>query len=194
MQRKFIVAAVVAFVALAGGVGAFATGLGPAPGGDSSEDIESFPTEGGGAETDGGDSESGSGGSDGGDGTDGGSSGSGGSGPAFSFLVEAVEKCGQTCRDVTVTLTNEQNRTAEGVTVYTRIYAGNSTAEEDRVWQGKQEVGTMGPESSFTDTERVQLSYREAYDVKQADGWITILTTVESADTTLTFRERRDVA
>lgn len=191
MEQKFIVVAVIALVALAVGAGTLVTGLGPVPGGNSGEDIENFPTEGNGSGSDGAD---GTDGSDGGDSTDGGSGGSDDSGPAFSFLVERIEQCGQTCRDVTVTLTNEQNRTAANVTVYTRIYAGNSTAEGDRVWQGKQEVGTMEPESSFTGTERVQLSYREGYAIKQQDGWITIVTTVQSADTTLTFRERRDVA
>jgi hypothetical protein len=193
--QKFVVVAVVVLVALAGGVGALVIGLGPAPGGESGESVESFPAAGtdSGSGTDGGGSGSGDAG-----GTDGsetnGSDGSSDSVPAFSLLVERIEQCGQTCRDVTVSLTNEQNRTAENVTVYTRIYAGNSTAEEDRVWAGKQAVGAMEPGATFTGTERVQLSYREGYAVEQADGWITVLTTVQSDDTTLTFRERRDVA
>jgi hypothetical protein len=216
MQRKFIVVAAVVLVALAGAVGAVLTGWGPA-GGNNSEDIGDFPTQnetdGGGSDgSDGTDGGSGTDGSDGSDGTDGGGSGtgdggggsdggdgSGGSdgsadpGPPFSFDVKNIEKCGDTCRDVTVTLNNNQDEEASDVTVYTRIFAGNGTAEGDRVWQGKQEVGTMGPESSFTGTKRVQLSYREGYAIQQADGWITIQTTVQTADTTVTFTERRDV-
>lgn len=43
-----------------------------------------------------------------------------------------VEECGQTCRDVTSTLSNNQDETATGVTVYTRVFAGeDNTAQED---------------------------------------------------------------
>lgn len=131
-------------------------------------------------------------GSSGGDG--GSDAGSASDTPPFTFAIQQIEKCGQTCRDVTVTLTNQQNTTAEDVTVYTRIYAGNSTAKEDLVWSGQKDVGTMAPGESVTETQRVKLSYMEAYSVKQADGWITVVTTIESADTTITFKSRRDVA
>lgn len=131
-------------------------------------------------------------------GSDGDSSGSGGDGsaadgPPFTFGIDRITKCGQTCRDVTVTLTNQQNTTATDVTVTTRIYAGNSTAKDDLVWSGQQDVGSMAAGESVTRTQRVKLSYMEAYAVKQADGWITVVTTIQSEDSTITFKSRRDV-
>lgn len=40
----------------------------------------------------------------------------------------------------------------------------------------------------------VDLSFRNALKVDQNDGWITIRTAVDSADTTVAFRESRRVA
>ncbi|MFB6126678.1 MAG: hypothetical protein ABEJ79_05195 [Halolamina sp.] len=115
------------------------------------------------------------------------------SAPPFSFQVVTIEECGNTCRDVTVELNNNQDREATGVEVYTRIYAGNSTDADDKVWEGTESVGTLGAGGSTTSTRRVELSYSDALEVRNNDGWITILTTVESDDTTVTFKERRDV-
>lgn len=114
--------------------------------------------------------------------------------PPFSFTIDRIEECGRTCRDVTVTLYNNQNDTARNVTVYTRIYAGNSTAEGDRVWKGQEDVGTMAANSSATRTQRVDLTTSEAFKVQQNDGWITIVTTIRSDEATITFKNRRDVA
>lgn len=115
-------------------------------------------------------------------------------GVPFTFSIQNIEKCGQTCRDVTVTLTNSQDQQADDVTVYTRIYAGNSTAGKDLVWQEQKEIGSMAAGESVTRTQRVKLSFQDAYAVKQADGWITVVTTIESADTAITFKSNRDVA
>jgi hypothetical protein len=52
----------------------------------------------------------------------------------------------------------------------------------------------MDPGTSHTTTERVELSLRDARKVDQNDGWITILTTVESDDTTVTFQNSEQVA
>lgn len=179
-------------------VAALVTGAVPVLGGTGNgDDIDSFPTEtptGGSGGTDG----SGGTGGDGGGGTaagsDGGSSGSSDSAPPFTFTIDSIENCGTTCRDVTVTLTNEQSHAASDVTVYTRIYAGNTTSEDAIVWQGKEPVGSMAAGASVERTQRVSLSYGEAYEVKQHDGWITVVTTVQSANETVTFESRRDVA
>lgn len=114
--------------------------------------------------------------------------------PPFSFEIVQIESCGSTCRNVTATLYNNQDQKATGVQVYTRIYAGNNTQDDNLVWQGTEQVGTMQAGGTYTSTQQVDLSYGEAYSVKQHDGWITILTTVESDDTTITFKNRRDVA
>jgi hypothetical protein len=121
--------------------------------------------------------------------------GTSGDGEPFTFSVDEVEECGQTCRDVTATLHNEQSESASNVTTYIRIYAGeNTTAADDVVWEGTVDVGTLDANASETTTERVDLSFRDALAVDQNDGWITVQTTVESEDATVTFRESRRVA
>lgn len=113
--------------------------------------------------------------------------------PPFEMEIESVESCGQTCRDVTATLVNNQNRRATGVTVYTQIYAGEDT-EGDVMWEGTQEVGSLGPGAEETDTKRVELGYMDAMAVQRNDGRITIQLTVETDRRTITFLEHRDVS
>jgi hypothetical protein len=114
--------------------------------------------------------------------------------PPFTFEIDSIEQCGQTCRDVTATLHNNQNRTASNVTVYSRIYAGNSTNQSDRIWTGQEQIGTLEAGGSDTRTQRVELSASEGFAVQQNDGWVTIRTTVQSDRTTISFVNRRNVA
>jgi hypothetical protein len=172
---------VIQVVFLAVGLGAaLYYGVGPAPGGTGSgEELTDFPM-----------ATPSDGGSD-----NGASEGTGTETPPLSFTIDDIEECGQTCRDVTTTLHNNQNETATGVTVYTRIFAGeDNTAEEDVVWEGKKEVGTVGAGGSRTATERVELSLQEAREIDQQDGWITIVTTVETDEQTVTFQDSEQVA
>jgi hypothetical protein len=180
MNGKLLAVGGVAVLLLAGVGGAFVAGVGPFQTERSGEDISEFPTETPDSDTSSTDDSSDS---------DGGAA----STPPFAFTVDAIEGCGQTCRDVTSTLTNQQNSTAEDVTVYTRIYAGNST-DGDVVWEGTEDVGTLEAGGSYTTTRRVDLSYGDAFAIEQADGWITVQTTVETADRTVTFTEQRKVA
>jgi len=113
--------------------------------------------------------------------------------PEFAFTVDRTEKCGQTCRDVTSTLENTGTETATGITVYTRIYAGQGTSG-DVIWQGTEDVGSLDPEATYTATNRVELSLSEAAKVQNSDGWITVQTTVESDQRTVTFADQRQVA
>ncbi|ELZ83173.1 hypothetical protein C453_14246 [Haloferax elongans ATCC BAA-1513] len=191
MKRSTLV--VLAVLALVGGgvATAFVTGVGPFASDDDELDGE-FPTQTA-TPSSGGDS---SGGGDGGDSSGGDSDESSSdetSTPPFTFVIEDIEECGQTCRDVTSSVTNQQDDAATGVTVYSRIYVGNSTAEDDVVWQGKEEIGGLESGESYTATRRVELSFTEAFAVQQADGWITIQTTIQSDEQTLTYTERRDV-
>jgi len=190
MNGRLVAGGVLLLVFVAG-VAAFAAGLGPAPGGDSGGgELTDVPTGtgtiygGSGTATD-------DGGSDGG-GSDG-STATAESGPPFVFEVTEIDECGRTCRDVTVTLFNEQEDTATGVTIYTRIFAGNSTDESDKVWEGKEDVGRLEGGGSVTATKRVELSLMEANQVRENDGWVTVLTTVRSDETTITFRSREQV-
>jgi hypothetical protein len=111
--------------------------------------------------------------------------------PKFAFLIDRIEECGDTCRDVTSTLENG-GAAASDVTVYTRIYAGNGT-DGDVVWQGTEPVGDLGGGESYTATKRVDLSFRGALAIRGENGWITVQTTVESDERTVTFTQRRNV-
>lgn len=175
MNPKLVIGGVFVAIVLVAAVGAY-TGAGPAPSGDSGDsDVGEFPTE---EPAD-----------DGGSGT----TGSTDTAP-FTFTVDETTECGTACRDVTATLNNAQNGTATGVTTYIRIYAGESNTDaDDVVWEGTVEVGTLESGASYTTTERVKLSLRDGLKVDRNDGWITIQTTVESDDATVTFRRTRRV-
>lgn len=175
MVKKTLVLVVVLLVA-ALAVTAVAIGDAPSMGQDDEQASDSFPTETTSQET-GGDGES--------------TSVSETSQP-FTLSIDDVEECGETCRDVTMTLRNQQSTTATDVTVYTRIFAGNGT-DGDVVWSGEESLGTLEASESVTATKRVELSLTDAYAVKQADGWITIQTTIQSETETMTVTERRDV-
>lgn len=110
----------------------------------------------------------------------------------FDLAIQSVEACGTLCRNVTSTVTNEQSVTAENVTVRTRLYAGNDTDGEVR-WRGVEQVGTLEPGATRTVTRRVSLSLDAALAIRDAGGWVTIRTTVESDDATVTVIDRRDV-
>lgn len=183
MSGKLLAIGGVLALLLASVAGAFVTGIGPAPGGESGDDIESFPTE----------TPAASDASSSSDESAATETASSTSTPPFGFTIDDIEQCGRTCRDVTSTLTNQQETTAEDVTVYTRIYVGNGT-DGDVVWEGTESVGTLEPSEPYTATRRVELSYSDALAVEQNDGWVTVQTTVQTADRTLTFTERRQVA
>lgn len=193
-MRTHAFAAVAVVVALGIGGVAFATGFGPAPGGAEAggDDIDDFPT----ATDDGGDAD---GSRDGSDGTsessdDGGDSGSatGSDDPPLAFEVASIETCGSTCRDVTLALHNERDDPATDVEVYARIFPGNDT-DGDPAWQGTESVGTLDAGAEYTATRRVELSYAEGLAVRDAGGWVTIQTTIETADRTVTYTTRRNV-
>jgi hypothetical protein len=176
-ERTLLGGVLVLAVLAAAGFAVFA-GVGPAPGGDA----------GGGADATGGEAPAT-------ESTTGGGGGGSADSEPFSFGVDEVEACGRTCRDVTATLYNERAEPASDVTVHIRIYAGeDATDPDDVVWEETIDVGTLDANASATTTERIDLSLRGALAVERRDGWITIRTTVESAEATATFRESRQVA
>lgn len=187
-RQRLAVVAGLGLVVVALGL-AFAGGLGPFSD-DDDGGIDDFPTA-----TDTPTSDAGDGGtSTGGDDGPGGGDTTAESTPQrpFDLRIDSVESCGQTCRDVTATLVNQQDRRATGTTVYTRIHVGNGT-DGDVVWEGNHEVGALDAGGSDTETQRVELSYFDALAVQREDGWVTIVTSVETDRQTVTFRERRDV-
>lgn len=112
----------------------------------------------------------------------------------FSYTIDDIEECGQTCRDVTVTLYNEHDVPASDVTVHTRIYAGeNTTDSDDLVWKGERDIGTIEAGGSYTTTERVEVSYWDGLKIQQRDGWITLVTTIESAEATVTVQDTEQI-
>jgi hypothetical protein len=187
-DRSIAIGAVVVFVVVVAGVifaGAFGSGTGAGGGGDAGAAAadDSFPTETPST------SESGAGADDGS--SDAGTTDAE-AGPSFAFAIDRIESCGETCRDVTTTLTSEDAGSTD-VTVYTRIYVGNGT-DGDVAWQGSEPVGDLDANESYTGTERVDLSITDAYAIQQAGGWITVRTTIESGEKTVTTTERRQVA
>jgi hypothetical protein len=197
MHRRLLVGLAVVFaIATAGAATAiFAGDLGGVNGDEGS--IESFPTET--TSHDAGSSGDGAGSSSdespasdegAGDGTS--TTTAGSTTQPFTFAIVEIAECGQTCRDVTLELRNHQSTSASNVTVYSRIFVGNGT-DGDVVWEGSESVGTLAAGESVTATERVDLSLSEAFAIQQADGWITIQTTVQSETETMTTTDRRNV-
>lgn len=181
MNLKLLLAAV---VVVGAGVGAIVVAGDVLPGGNSEPDSEPFPT----ATPHGGETTSDT------DSTptpttDEASTAT----PPFGFAIDTIEECGQTCRDVTSTLSNQQDTTAENVTVHTRILAGQGT-DGDVVWRGSEDVGTLPAGESYTTTRQVELSFADALTVENNGGWITVQTTVETADGSVTFTDERRVA
>lgn len=176
MNRNYLIGGILIVLVIAVGLGvAFYSGIGPAPGGgESGEDLSEFPTE------TVSDQES--------------SDLTEVDTIPFSFAIDEVADCGLTCRDVTATVTNNQDEEATGVTVYSRIFVGkNNTETDDLVWEGKEDVGSLSADGAHTSTTRVELSLQEAQKINNNDGWITIQTTVASDQTTMTFQNSEQV-
>ncbi len=113
--------------------------------------------------------------------------------PAFELEILDITECGETCRDVAVSLHNNRDVEATEVVVYTRIYSGASTAEEDVVWADNRDVGAIAAGATVEHTDRIELSPQQANNVRQEDGLITIETTVESQQETVTFVREENV-
>jgi hypothetical protein len=110
--------------------------------------------------------------------------------PARPFTIDTkqIEQCGNTCRDVTVSLTNNGNHARQGITVTTKMYTGG-----DRIWTGEESVGTLSAEESTIRTARVKIGFVDAAKVKQNGGTVTIETVVRWNGGSETFREQRQV-
>jgi hypothetical protein len=114
-------------------------------------------------------------------------------GQPFTLDTRGVEACGMLCRNVTSTVTNEQSTVARDVTIHTRLYAGIDTEGEVR-WEATERVDRLGPGETYSTTQRVELPLEDALAIRDADGWVTIRTTVESANQSVTVTDRREAA
>jgi hypothetical protein len=179
---------VIVLVVLVGGVGAVFLGVGPAPGGDSGAELTDFPTA---TSQPTAMSSSGTQAPD----TTAAATPTATPQPPYTFAIQSIEECGRTCRDVTAELANNRETDAESVVTYTRIFAGqDTTATEDLIWENRTTVGTIAAGATARSTQRVALSLQEGLAIENAGGWITILTTVQSAEETVTFRNSEQVA
>jgi hypothetical protein len=107
----------------------------------------------------------------------------------FGFQIDSIEECGTTCRDVTATLTNQRGSSASDVTATTRIYV-----KEDKIWQGSEEIGRLDAGESATTTKRVEIGYFDAAKIQNNGGYVTVETTITTAEGSYTFSGRRKVA
>jgi hypothetical protein len=107
----------------------------------------------------------------------------------FQFTVLGLEKCGRTCRDANVELTNS-GESATDVAATSRLYAGE--AGEDQVWQGTEEIGDMAAGETVRRTTRIELSLVEGSKVCSADT-VTLVTVVASTDHRQQFTSHPDV-
>ncbi len=114
-------------------------------------------------------------------------------GPPFAFEVESVNECGETCREVNVALHRTADEDAQGTVVHTWIYAGETTDRDAVVWADNRQVGEIEAGGVVRSTDEVDLSVQQANNVREADGVVTIETTVESGQETVRFVDREDV-
>ncbi|MFC6826640.1 hypothetical protein [Halopelagius fulvigenes] len=109
----------------------------------------------------------------------------------FDFQIRNVERCGLTCRDVTVTATNTKNTTARNVTFVTKMYAGGNG--DNLVWRGNETFRKVEPGETKRVTKRVNLGLFEAAQVRQNGGFVTAKTNVTWDSGNESFSERRKV-
>lgn len=110
----------------------------------------------------------------------------------FALETRDVETCGMLCRNVTSTVTNDQSAGARDITITTRLYAGNDTDGEVR-WQATERVGRLGPGETYRTIQGVELQLADALAIRDTGGWVTIDSTVETADQSVTVTDRREV-
>ena len=197
-QRTAVVGVLAVILVLSVGVSLALTGLIPGVGDlGGGEETTTAP----GASADGGDGDAGTGSGGSSDGNSGGTDAGSSDGSAddagdeatpvepYRFTIDSIEECGTTCREVTATLTNTGEERRTGVVVTTKLIT-----DGDVIWEGDQDVGTLEPDESFTETRAVDVGFTGGYKINQNDGYVTIRTVVKSDQGTVTFEERRKVA
>lgn len=110
-------------------------------------------------------------------------------GEEWSFTIDSIESCGNTCRDVAATLENTGNTTRTGVTVTTKVYA-----DGELLWEGTEDAGTLGSGESDTATRRVDVGYTGGLAIESNDGYVTIRTMVSYDGGRTVFEDRKQVA
>lgn len=101
----------------------------------------------------------------------------------FNFTIRTMESCGQRCRDITADLINTGGRVTN-VRVVSRLYAG--TPDDDELWRGSMDYGTLRTNSTTEITTRITIGYAEGIKLCGADR-TTMQTTVSSSEHEQTF-------
>ncbi|SFR96564.1 hypothetical protein SAMN05216559_1644 [Halomicrobium zhouii] len=114
---------------------------------------------------------------------------SGGGERPFTIDVQKIENCGKTCRDVTVSLTNNGGNPRENISVTTTVYAG-----QDSVWQGEAAIGTLASDESTRRTEQIDVGYVGGAKIERNGGTVTIETVVHWDGGEATYREQKQVS
>lgn len=108
--------------------------------------------------------------------------------PDFRFIIDSIQECGPTCRNVTATLKNNGTAPANNVTVETNIYAGDNL-----IWNNTEEVGRLEPNETYTSNQEITLSGDDVFKIQQNDGIIIIETIVRHDGGSKTFTRDREV-
>ena len=106
----------------------------------------------------------------------------------FRFSIVGTEKCGSTCRDVTIRLTNDGSETAENVQATSRILV-----KGDELWSASEDIGSVAAGESVTRTKRVNLGFVDAAKIQRNGGYVTIETTITWDGGSRTFTQRQKV-
>lgn len=106
----------------------------------------------------------------------------------FTLTSEEVSICGLTCREVTVTLSNQGNETLTNVTVESEILANDEV-----IVQRQMENDRLHPNKSVTRTIQVNVGPDALQQIRQGNGMITVQTQVNSDRHNETFISQRPV-
>lgn len=105
----------------------------------------------------------------------------------FTLEITTVEQCGPTCGTATAALTNTRSRAATNVTVHARVYAGQTTDDDARLWSDVERVGFLGADETVMLDRQVTWSVSDANAVRDADRWITVEVVISADDGVVTF-------
>lgn len=106
----------------------------------------------------------------------------------FSFSVNNVSRCGQVCRLMNTTTTNQMDETAVNVTLHVQVYA-----DDEGVWQGTTQVGDLAVDESANSTTRIEVGLRGARAIQGNDGNVTVVTNVRANNGNQTFQTESNV-
>lgn len=94
----------------------------------------------------------------------------------LAHTVVNITTCGQTCRLMNTTVTNEGNSTAEDTTVHYRIYSG-----DEQVWRGNRTIGTLAVNETAALETRIEVGMGQGMQIRSNDGDVLIRSNITSS-------------